>query len=151
MSTNEYGGIPVSHNPFVPVPMMAVIFYQTRKILNQRPGQIPARRPTIQMMTIQRQVPTTAIVNNSGRSRSREGRLSATSQGHLTMSRIQTGVLYYYDQFGRGWDMGQAGRNLDVGHLEGGQGTCLDFGQSEGSATCSMLLWGTSTKSLYTL
>ena len=50
-----------------------------------------------------------------------------------------------------GVDMGQAGRNLDVGHLEGGQGTCLDFGQSEGSATCSMLLWGTSTKSLYTL
>ena len=60
-------------------------------------------------------------------------------------------VQYYYDQFGRGWDMGQAGRNLDVGHLEGGQGTCLDFGQSKGSATCSMLLCGTSTKSLYTL
>jgi len=60
-------------------------------------------------------------------------------------------LLYYYDQFGRGWDMGQAGRNLDVGHLEGGQGTCLDFGQSKGSATCSMLLCGTSTKSLYTL
>jgi len=60
-------------------------------------------------------------------------------------------ILYYYDQFGRGWDMGQAGRNLDVGHLEGGQGTCLDFGQSKGSATCSMLLCGTSTKSLYTL
>jgi len=47
--------------------------------------------------------------------------------------------------------MGQAGRNLDVGHLEGGQGTCLDFGQSKGSATCSMLLRGTSTKALYTL
>jgi len=38
--------------------------------------------------------------------------------------------------------MGQAGRNLDVGHLEGGQGTYLDFGQSKGSATCSMLLCG---------
>jgi len=60
-------------------------------------------------------------------------------------------ILYYYDQFGRGWDMGQAGRNLDVGHLEGGQGTCLDFGQSKGSATCSMLLCDTSTNSLYTL
>ena len=47
--------------------------------------------------------------------------------------------------------MGQAGRNLNVGHLKGGQGTCLDFGQSEGSATRSMLLWGTSTKLLYTL
>ena len=47
--------------------------------------------------------------------------------------------------------MGQVGRNLDVGHLEGGQGTCLDFGQSKDSATCSMLLCGTSTKSLYTL
>ena len=48
-------------------------------------------------------------------------------------------------------DMGQVGRNLDVGHLEGGQGTCLNFGQSKGSATRSMLLCGTSTKSLYTL
>ena len=63
---------------------------------------------------------------------------------------VDVNILYYYDQFGRGWDMGQVGRNLDVGHLEGGQGTCLDFGQSKDSATCSMLLCGTSTKSLYT-
>jgi len=62
------------------------------------------------------------------------------TKGLRNMNFIQ--ALYYYDQFGRGWDMGQAGRNLDVGHLEGGQGTYLDFGQSKGSATCSMLLCG---------
>ena len=45
--------------------------------------------------------------------------------------------------------MGQAGRNLNVGHLEGGQGIYLDFGQSKGSATCSMLLCGTGTKSVH--
>jgi len=51
--------------------------------------------------------------------------------------RCAVNILYYYNQFGRGWDMGQVGRNLDIGHLEGGRGTCLDFGQSKDSATCS--------------
>jgi len=60
-------------------------------------------------------------------------------------------LLYYYDQFGWGWDMGQAGRNLDVGHLEGGQGTCSDFGQIKGSATCFTERYGTSTESLRAL
>ena len=82
-----------------------------------------------------------------------------SSMKFVALSNLQTtcqqqsiiGLLYYYDQFGRGWDMGQAGRNLDVGHLEGGQGTRLDFGQSKGSATCSMLLCGKGAKSSYTL
>jgi len=60
-------------------------------------------------------------------------------------------ILYYRNQLGREWDTGLAGRNLDVGYLEGRQGTCWDFGQSIGSATCSMLLCGTSTQSLHTL
>ena len=45
-------------------------------------------------------------------------------------------VLYHFVQFGQGGTGGQAGRNLDVGHPEGGQGHLPDFGQSKSSAAC---------------
>ena len=45
-------------------------------------------------------------------------------------------LLYHFVQFSQGGTGGQAGRNLDVGHPEGGQGHLPDFGQSKSSAAC---------------
>jgi hypothetical protein len=40
---------------------------------------------------------------------------------------IGSGLLYYFDRFGRGWDTGHGGRNFDFGHPDKGFGTRSNF------------------------
>ncbi|KAF9479667.1 hypothetical protein BDN70DRAFT_982803 [Pholiota conissans] len=52
-------------------------------------------------------------------------------------------ILYHFELFGQGWDMGQGGRNVNHGHIHWDMGHVVNFGQSK--YTYAARRWGPQT------